>query len=771
MSLLTLPSLGDIKGFMPDRPLGDPTLPSSPVSIGMNGPSQTINLPDPRNPGGALGCFVISACEKTTLAVVNSSSDKDDTGYFNLGASAQPAAEDPAQAPAVEPPLAFDPSLAYLVVGGLAVTFKAGATFPIGSPATLGLDGSLSLDAGACVGFPRGTQTSSALAALASGVRTLFSPDDLLSANPNPPATLVVLTFGVQGSLGLCLTLTASSLAATLAESINAVLAATGIFQFTASPSATVTVKVGVTDGYRVFAQRLAAATLFSVKKCLSTSLGLSGSAGLTVSISSEDLDAVVNTAIDQWAGQAEGTLARLLASKAGLSDADQKILAALAAKLKVPTTTTGLLEAVSSKVASFTADLDSRLQALVCAQFTYTWQRLTTQSLVAQFTVPDAVLRNYHGDILRLDLSRIIKDGPADGITVSRVIGQNTQEVDIGYGFSFGVAGYTFLKSWDALTLKFVETRSTGADQTPRQQYAFLGKRAYDVNWLKTTQENCAELDASTRGPLASSDAGDFQTRLSIAFTWKGCKLGEIAAEVVDHGAVLDVFDSGDVKAALQALAAQGLDLGATGDAVVSLVIPAAGLGPLLAILTRGDFLTYLAPNALARALAYVEAYPERTDADRRTNVYAQVFSDFLQLEDPTQVTVAQLCASEFRRSPGLSAGFADAESGGTFPWTAQSIVADADPESLQEAVKTELPALFAQLRAPQGDFRTFYPACVAHFSGLAAQRYGCRVLASAFVMAASQPPPILGALARTVQFSWKDAKGAHCLVAKPTS
>src|SRR5579871_856195 len=177
MPLLTLPSLSEIRGFMPDRPLGDPTLPSSPVSIGLNGPGQTINLPDPKNPGGTLGCFVISACDKTSLAVIDSSSDPDAAGYFNLGGGAQPAAEDPAGAPAVEPPLAFDPNLAYLVVGGLAVTFKAGATFPIGSPATLGLDGSLSLDAGACVGFPRETKASDALAALASGVRTLFSPD------------------------------------------------------------------------------------------------------------------------------------------------------------------------------------------------------------------------------------------------------------------------------------------------------------------------------------------------------------------------------------------------------------------------------------------------------------------------------------------------------------------------------------------------------------------------------------------------------------------
>ncbi|HEY1764224.1 MAG TPA: hypothetical protein VGF85_04820 [Opitutaceae bacterium] len=771
MSLLTLPSLGEIKGFMPDRPLGDPTLPSSPVAIGLNGPGQTIDLPDPKNPGDTLGCLVISACDKTTLAVINSSSDKDEAGYFNLGGSAQPVAEDPASAPAAEPPLAFDPTLAYLVVGGLAVNFKAGATFPIGSPATLGLDGSLALDAGACVGFPRGTQASDALSALASGLRTLFSPDDLLSATPNPPATLVVLTFGVQGSLGLCLTLTASSLTATLADSINAVLATTGIFQFTASPSATLTVKVGATDGYRVFAQRLPAATVFSVKKCLSTSLGLTGAAGLTISISSDDLDALVNSAIDQWAGSGEGALARLLASKAGLSPSDQQILAALAGKLKIPPTTTGVLEVVSSKVASFKADLVSRLEALVSAQFTYTWQRLTTQSLVARFTVPDAVLRSYHADILRLDLTRILSAGPAEGITVSRVIGQNTQEIDIGYGFSFGVAAYTFLKSWDALTLKFVETQSTGADQAPRHQYAFLGKRAYDVNWLKTTQENCAELDASTSAPLASPDASDFRTRMSIAFTWKSCKLGDIAAEVVDHGAVLDVFDSGDVKASLQALTVQGLDLAATGDATVSLVVPTAALGPLLGVLTCGDFVAYLAPNALARALYYDEAYPERTDADRRTNLYAQVFSDFLQLDDPAQVTMAQLCAAQFRRTPGLTPGFADAEAGGVFPWTAQTIIADADPESLQDAVKTQLPILFAQLRAPQGDFRSFYPSCVGHFGGLAAQRYGCRVLAAAFVMAASQPPSTLNALVRTVQFSWKDGRGAHALVAKPQS
>jgi hypothetical protein len=772
MSLLSLPSPSDIKGFMPDRPLGDPTLPGSPVAVALNGPSQTINLPDPKDPSGTVGCFVVSACEKTTLAVVNSSSDPDDTGYFNLGADVHSAAEDPDQAPWIEPPVAFDPTLAYLVVGGLAVTFKGSATFPIGSPATLGLDGSLTLDAGACVGFPRATMASTALAALAPGLRTLFSPDDLLAAAPSPPASLVVLTFGVQGSLTLSLTLTASSLTSVMADSINAVLASTGVFQFTASPSLTVSVSVGVTDGYRVFAQKLPASTLFSVKKSLSTSLGLSASAGLTVTVASADLDALVDSAIDQWAGNAEGTLARLLASGAALADSDQPTLSALMTKLGLPTTPAGAVAALASKVSDLEADLTSRLEALVCAQFTYTWRRLTTRSIVAQFTVPDAVLRKYHSDILRLDLSRIMAADPADGIVVSRVIGQDSQEIQIGYGFSFGVAGYTFLKSWDTLDLKFVELDSTGPGLAPRHQYSFLGKRAYDVNWLKTSQENCVELDASTAASLATPDASDFQTRLSVAFTWKSCAFQDIAAEVVDHGAVLDAFASGDVTATLQDLAARGLALDATGDAVVSLVVPAAVLPQLVAVLTRGDFLTYLAPNAMARALYYYAPYPERADADRRTNVYAQVFADFLQLDDASQAPVAQLCAAEFRSSPGLSPGLAEAEGGENLPWTAQAIVADADPGDLQEAVKAKLPALFAQLRSPQGDFRAFFPACVGNFSDLAAQRYGCRVLAGALLMAASQNPSTLASLSRTVQFTWKDGKGAaHTLVAKPQS
>ncbi len=757
--------LNEIKSFAADKPLGDPSLSSSPAAVTLSSPSQTVNIPDPGNAAGTLGCFVLSGGAATSVAIVNASSDPDPAGYFNLGATAQPAAEVSGAAPAIEPPITFDPTLAYVVISGLSVSGKLAGSFTIGGPATLGLDGSLCLDAGACMAFPRATPAQDAVKAAADGFRSVFALPELLAPPPNPPATLQVLTVGVQGALSLSLTLTASSLTGTLADAINDALSTTGLFSFSAAPAATVTVSVGASDGYRLFAQKVPGGTQFSVKKCLSTSLGLNGGVGLTVTVTSPELDALVDSAIDQLVQNDEGTLQRLLASAAtavsGLSAGDQPKLAALLAKFKISISDAGALQELQAKVADLKADIASRLQALVCAQFTYTWQRLTSQSIVARFSVPDAVLPKYHLDILRLDLTRLLAAGPADGVVVSRILGQELQQVDVGYGFSFGLAGFTFLKSWDSLTLKFIELDSSGGGQGTLRQYSFLGKRAYQADWLKASEDQYVELDASTSVALPSPDVSDFQIRLSIAFSWKNRLIRDIVSEVADHGALINAFASGDVAAAAASLVPADLAPTATGDALVSLTVSDAMLRQLLPTLMRGDYLTYLAPYAMARALPFYPSYPERADADRRTGAYAQVFADFLGLESVSPDTVAQLCAKEFGAQAGISPGLASAEGTLDVGWTARDVLAEADPGDVQDAVKNQVPGFFAQLQARAGDFHAVFPSCVSDFSTLAAQRYGCRVFAGMFVIAASMNPAWLARIPRTVQISWTDAAG----------
>jgi hypothetical protein len=772
MASLIIPQLNTINGFSTDKPLGDPSLPSAPVSASIGTPSGTINIPDPSNPSSTLGCFVVSAGAQTCIAVVNAASDPDPVGYFNLGGAALPAAEDPAQAPIIEPPVAFDASVAYVVITGLTVTGKLAGSLTIGSPVTLGLDDSLALDASACMAFPRGAMASASIAAAAAGFRTVFSIDELLAPPPSPQ----VLSFGLQGALSLSLKLTATSLASILADSVGAVLGQAGIFSFTASPSATVTLSVCATDGFRVFAQRAAGGTVFSIKKSKSTSLGLNAGVGLSVTVADTALDDLVASVFDQICGSVAGTVESILsaasATVSALNSAEQQALAGIVSKLGLPSGVGGDLPALQAKLADFEADLIQRLQPVVCAQFTYSWQRLTSQSLAAQFTVPDAALPKYHADILRLNLARLMDAGEADGVVFSRFLGQDTQEIDVGYGFSFGIAGYTFLKGWDSLTLKFVELDSDGNDGGALRQYSFLGKRAYDASWLDSSQENYVELDASTTAPLAAPDASDFQARLSLAFSWKGCSYQSIYEAVADHGAVIGALDSDDVAAASQSFVAAGLPLGATGDALVSLSISDAVLRQLLPTLTRPDFLQTNAPYAMARALPFFAAYPERANVDIRTQAYAQVFADFLATQNLSDDTVARLCGNVLGgMGTSVSAGLASSEGGAGVAWTAQEVVSEASQEDLQDAVANQVPRCFSLLQSRAGDFHVVFPSCVSEFSELAAQGYGSRIFASMLILAASTTPAWLARIPRTVQFTWKDQTGSHTIVAKQGS
>ncbi|HXQ81345.1 MAG TPA: hypothetical protein VN775_08540 [Opitutaceae bacterium] len=773
MSSIPLPSLSTISGFETDKPLGDPSLPSSPVSLAAPTQSTTVNVPDPSNTGVNLGSFVISCGAQTCVAIVNSSSDPDPIGYFNMGCSAQPAAEDPANAPAIEPPINYDPSLAYVVITGLSVTGKVAGTFTIGGPAALGLDGSLALDAGACMAFPRNAMARASLAAAAANFRTLFSIDELLAPAPAPsPPVAQVLSFGIQGSLCLSLKLTASSLASTIADSVGAVLNLAGPFSFTASPSATLTVSVGASDGFRIFAQKTAgAATLFSVKKSVSTSLGLNAGVGLKVAVADSDLNDLVDSVFDQLAGAAGGTVRSILnaasGTATGLGPAEQQALLGVLSKLGIPATASGAVQSLQAKLASFESDLTQRLENVVCAQFTYSWQRVTTDSLAAQFTVPDAVLRKYHAGILCLDLTRLMTAGSADGVVFSRLLGQEIEAIDVGYGFSFGVGGYTFLKSWDSLQLKFVELNSTGNDGGSLRQFSFLGKRAYAVSWLQSTQENFVELDAATTVPLASPDASDFQVRLSVAFSWKGCSFKDIVNTVADHGAVISALDSDDVAVSSNAFVAAGLPLDATGDALVSLAIPDAVLRQVLPALTKADFLQTIAPYAMARALPFFPPFAERAQVDIRTGAYAQVFADFLATPSGNlgTDTVAKLCEHYLQQT---DAGLASSEANANVGWTAQSVVSEASQDDLLDAVVTRAPGCFSLLQSRVGDFHAVFPSCVSDFSELAAQGYGTRVFASMLILAASVNPVWLGRIPRSVQFSWRDGTGSHTIVAK---
>jgi hypothetical protein len=758
MSSISLPPFGSLVPFATDKPLSDTSLPSAAVSLTLTSPSATVNVPDPADQTKSLGSFVLGGSASASVAIINSSSDPDPMGYFNLGSTATPAAQNPADAPLIEAPLVYDPGLAYVVLMGLSVTGKLSGNFTIGAVGTLGLDGSAELDASVCMAFPRGSMVQASLLATATNFKTVFSINELLAltapGGTAGPLPWQVLSFGVQTCLSMSLKLTVSSLTSMVAASVASVLNQGGAFSFTANASATLTVTANATDGYRIFAQRAAAGgTQFSIKKTSSTSLGIDAGLGLTIGIADTALNSLVNSVFDQVAGVAAGTVQSILTSSATsvLTPAQQQDLHNLVTKLGLTSTLTSELQSLQARLASLKSDLTSRLTPTVSAQFTYSWQRLTSQSLVAQFTVSDVDLPKYHADILGLDLVQLMDDG----IVFSRFMGKSTTEVDIGYGFSFGIGGYVFLKSWNSLKLAFTELDTIGSGNSMLRQFSFLGKRAYDLTWFGSTQEYYVELDASMPTPLPSPSAGDFQTGISVAFSWTNCTFGNILTAVADYGAVFKVFETDDVVAEAVSLTKAGVDPNATGNVIVNLTISDAVLKQILPTLTGSDYRGIIAPYAMARALPFNSSYPQRALVDTRMLVYAKLWANFLATEDLEDGTVAALCNQDL---PGAGAPntLVAAETGADVAWTVPQVAQMSSQEDLQDAINNQLPGCFSQLLARSGDFRRLFPSCVSDYDELAAQSYGSRILASMFIVTGIQNPVWLYRMARSVKFTW---------------
>ena len=767
MSALTLPpSLSAIAALLSDKQLGNASLPSKPVSLSLPSQSQTVTLP------GNLGGFTISANETTSFSVINSVSDGNVDGYFDLDRGAAPAAQDPTKAAALEAPIPFDPTKAYLVLTALSASGKVADQLSVGSQGALGLEGDDTLDVSMCTAFSRTTLARDAVTQAAENFKTIFSSAEVQALTPDE-----TLSFGIQGSLSLSLKFTATSLAGILADSVGTVLNQAGPFSFSAGPSATLAVTAKATDGYRVYAQRPAAGgTQFSISKQFSTSLGIDGGLGLTVTISDSSLDSLVNSIFAQLGNVAQSDLESILQAAGGvLSDQQAAVLRGLLAKLGIADPEQSALQSLQSKLATFKSDVTSRINPTVSAQFTYSWQRLTSDSLAVQCTVPDPVLDKYLPQILRLDVTGVMDPDPADGVILTRLLGQKSREIDIGYGFSFEIGGYVFLKSSDTVQTRFVEL-DTQSSSGQLRQFSFLGKRQYTASWFGTSQSNYAELDASTPVPLAAPAASDFRVGLSVAFTWANLKFSEILQTVADHGVVLNAFGCDSVLDAMQSLTQSGVPSDATGTALVSLTVPDAVLTQILPKLNGPDYRNLIAPNAMARALPCTpenQQFAERAQAFPRGKAYAQMWSDFLAQESLDDTTIPILCSIDLKAAGCAGPLVSDeGQSPNNFVWSAATIGAEASLGDLQDAVVNQVPVAFRLLQSRQADFHELFADCSDNLAVLAAQNFGCRILAGMLMLAASETPGCLDGVVRLVQLSWKDAAGvSHTVVAKQGS
>ncbi len=770
MGILNLPSWKDLPAFATNRPLGDPVLPRSPVSLGLSPQSSAIDISDPVDQRKTVGRVTVGVDVTTSVAVISRNTDPDPIGFFNLASQSQSATAPDQGGPIPRAPVKFDPASAYVVVSGLSVSGRVDPGFSIGTNGVLGLHGDASLVTDACAVFPQATLCWTALDFATRNFGTIFAIDELLALKGPGTDPWQILSFGAQGTLKCCFTLTAGSLASTLAGAINAAIGDLGPISFCPAPSASVTVSAAIDGGYRVFAQRVnpqgsadAPAIAFSIKKSRSTSRGLDGGLGLHVGIKDDDVNALISSVFDQISGVAAGTAQAILARGAALDAAQNNALQTILAKLGRNDPAQGAVDSLRSAIASVQAEVVNRLTPTVAAQFTYSWQRLTEASLAVRFVVPDAVLPQLHGRILAMDLADILAHGPANGVQVTDFLGTESTETDIGYGFSFGVAGYTFLKSWDSLRVRFVEQDTEAGDGGLLRQFSFLGKRAYESTWFGRSQKNYVELDAATPAPLPAPSFPDFRLGLSIGFAWTNVGFGAMLNEAADLGVLFDLFDTDDSGQARSRLVAAGLPTDKTGDGLVALTVPDAALRLLLPILAGPDYLGKVAPRAMARALPCCDLCPERVNVTQRTSIYAGVFATFLATEDVSGDVIARLCREELygKLSPGALAS----ESAGQVPWTAQRTVEDASAENLRDAVSTGALAAFKTLLSQAGDFRDLLPGCVANLSVLGAQSYGCRILASMLVIAACQQPGILDRMSRTLHFTWQDGADQRVL------
>ncbi len=754
------PALNAIVGFATNRPLSDPALPSAPVELKLPAQSISTVVPDPANAGTNLGAFDLSITDSASLAIINEETDPDPFGFFNL--QADKSTDKPDAAPQLEPPVPFDANQAYVIIGGLSVSGKISGKSSFSPAANLGLDAEASVTAAMCMAFPKTAMSYPSLTTALGSFRSVLDAADLASLTPITGPTYQILLLSTHGALDLSLKLSASSLTSALAASLDAALNRSGPFSFSTKAGATLTAAINVTDDFRVFAHSPANGTVtFSVKKSSLRSVSLDGSLGLTIQISESELNDFVTSAFAQLTGEIDTTLQKLVTAAAGqLNPDDLAKVKAILAKLNLSAALGKEVDALKDKLQSVRDDLLKRLTQVVTAKFAYTWKRVTSQTLVAQFSMPTASIAKYHADILSLDLPALLDASAQGAITFQRLLGQKIDQVDLGFGFSFGLNGFTILKSQDSLQRKFVEL-TTLSQGTLLHQVSFLGKRKYESQILGQGRSNYVELDASMSTPAASPKAEDFRVGLSVTFAWQNQDLSQILPEIADHGAVIGAFDSARIDDAVTRFRNAGVAANTIGDAVVTFTANELALHSLLPSLADERYRTQLAPHAMARALPYTSEVVDRGDADLRMRLYAQIMADFLSTDTLAIDTVARICVS--RLEPLVAAGKATKEllnnerSNVASTWPAQRVLTMSDQASIQEAVNSLGASCFAPLLGLPGDFRDLFPHCVSAFSSLAGDPYGCRVFASLLYLAAATTPGALALTTRSVQLSWE--------------
>ncbi len=755
MPKLKAPKLKHLALFVKNPELDDPALPAAPIALGLSETREEALMEDGRRVGGVS----VTVGARAHLAVINDRGDPNTDGFLDLGGKGEPSADDPEAAPAIEPPVPYDPDRAYLVVTGASATGKL--TGDAGTSAlTVGLDASGELTLASCTAYPRTTRLVDAADDALEHFKTVFSLEDLLALRPNE-----TLMLGVGGRLSLSLEIPASCLGDAVAAGIEAVLARTFPIALNVAPTASLSLSAEIQDGFRLYAKRGDAegGVEFSVRRAASRTLQLDGAAGIRVELT--DGMALVSTL--------SATLARITGLPGALIDralndapedslsTDERAWVERAVdllKLREPH------RAPWKRLTEALRAMEKRAREVVpqkvTAGFRYTWRRITSESHLARFRLSPAMLAVHHADVLRLRLDPLmaLARGGTPGVSFDRFLGKRMQRVEIGYGFCFGVNEFTFLKSWDSRLSRYIWLR----DLDERVQVAFLGRRGYESTWLGRSEGHEVEIDAAMpRFAPAPPRPLDFELGLHVAFSWKNRALAGITRDVADHAAALGVV-SGDDHAELVQTFDQGLGAGAReGDAYVSLLVPPAVADVLLAHLAGAAGPRLLA-RALARALPCGEfgaEFAPRRDIEERMRVYGPVWEQILEQRITSLDRIGALASRQLKAvEPRLARQESDAER--FWGWSVRGLVRNAGGGAVMLRALEDLRYAGGLLagRGEAGATLSVFERALRAASPLWADRFGARTFGALLYLAADEIPGILRRVSRKVSLTWTE-------------
>lgn len=746
------PNYTQLKAFAANPSLDDPSLPSTPVALGL---SQDL-AEDLTQGGSKLGSAKISLQASAGLAIVNDPQDPNPEEFFDLGQKPEATSDDPTAALELAPPVKFDPAKAYLVFTGISAAGKLTGSANTSSLG-LGIDASGSLSLAMCVEYPRTTRVLAAAADLVDNFKTVFSQSDLLSLRPTE-----TLSLALGGTLKLSLQITAAGLADSLATAVQEALNVTGGVAVSASAALKIGVSFEVDAGYRLFAQSTPTlkTVRFSVRKTTSRIAQVDGSLGVEAKV--KDPAALLKPLAGALAAFT-GLPGALVDKAAGaipanaLTPAEMDLVNQAIDKLGLRDPKLDAWQALKNRIATAQQRLATLLTSKAQAAFRYTWSRTTNASAIAQFTLDTAALARHHANVLRLDLDALLAD-QAGGVTFDRFLGRKVDMIELGYGFGLSLGAFTFARGWDTRSTRYI----IQTDLDRRAQIAFLGKRSYQAVWLDREEDYTVELNATMPhfSPVPVS-AAEFEVGLQVTFSWPNRVFGDVLDDVADHGLVVGALDQTDVREAAVALTQAGVPALAKGTALVSLTLAPSTLPALLAVATGGDSDSLLA-SALGRSMpcgGFGLEFAARRDLAARTAAYAPVWAALLADPDMEPESLGALGNEKlFNVDRALARYELDANQ--FWGWSVRGIARNNDGPAGLARLIAELPFALAALnnRGAPGVTYTVFEDLVKGTSRAWGVRFGARTFASLLVLAAQRQPGLLRRTVRKVSFSWND-------------